>query len=211
MSNIKSEFEKNVIHKQILDHVRFSEKSNQYLPVDALSSVDRACADVANVGWISYQYQQSKIDELQTKLADSEKTRSVLYQENIDLRELNDIIAKHAAEKDELQKQNAWLSGVAERENKRANNLQQDKTSTTILLGKTVQEKNELTKQRDSFIKAYEIEMDKSIELQKRVDALIQKYKDEDRELKLIDEWEKSQIYGLVASELEQVLKGGGE
>ena len=45
-------------------------------------------------------------------------------------------------------------------------------------------------------------------ELQKRVDALIQKYKDEDRELKLIDEWEKSQIYGLVASELEQVLKG---
>lgn len=48
-------------------------------------------------------------------------------------------------------------------------------------------------------------------ELQKRVDALIQKYKDEDRELKLIDEWEKSQIYGLVASELEQVLKGGRE
>ena len=46
-------------------------------------------------------------------------------------------------------------------------------------------------------------------ELQKRVDALIQKYKDEDRELKLIDEWEKSQIYGLVASELEQAVKGG--
>ena len=114
-------------------------------------------------------------------------------------------------EVDELQKQNAWLSGVAERENKRANNLQQDKTSTTILLGKTIQEKNELTKQRDSFIKAYEIEMDKSVDLQKRVDALIQKYKDEDRELKLIDEWEKSQIYGLVASELEQVLKGGRE
>ena len=31
---------------------------------------------------------------------------------------------------------------------------------------------DELTKQRDSFIKAYEIEMDESIELQKRVDAL---------------------------------------
>lgn len=45
-------------------------------------------------------------------------------------------------------------------------------------------------------------------ELQKRLEALIQKYKDEDRELKLIDEWEKSQIYGLVASELEQALKG---
>nr|DAL34847.1 MAG TPA_asm: hypothetical protein [Caudoviricetes sp.] len=47
-------------------------------------------------------------------------------------------------------------------------------------------------------------------ELQKRVDALIQKYKDEDRELKLIDEWEQSQIYGLVAIELEQALKGEG-
>jgi len=47
---------------------------------------------------------------------------------------------------DELQKQNAWLSDVAERENKRANNLQQDKTSTTTLLGKTIQEKNELQK-----------------------------------------------------------------
>lgn len=31
---------------------------------------------------------------------------------------------------------------------------------------------DELTKQRDSFIKAYEIEVDKSVELQKRVDAL---------------------------------------
>ena len=29
---------------------------------------------------------------------------------------------------------------------------------------------DELTKQRDSFIKAYEIEMDKSVELQKRID-----------------------------------------
>ena len=31
---------------------------------------------------------------------------------------------------------------------------------------------DELTKQRDSFIKAYEIEMDESVELQKRLDAL---------------------------------------
>ena len=31
---------------------------------------------------------------------------------------------------------------------------------------------DELTKQRDSFIKAYEIEMDESVELQKRIDDL---------------------------------------
>ena len=115
--------------------------------------------------------------------------------------ELSDIIAKHAAEKDELQKQNAWLSGVAERENKRANNLQQDKTSTTVLLGKTIQEKNELTKQRDSFIKAYEIEIDKSDELQKRVDAA----------LKMISSnggfaWRRESI-----SQLEQALKGDSD
>lgn len=55
-------------------------------------------------------------------------------------------------EVDELKKQNAWLSDVAERENKRANNLQLDKTSTTILLGKTIQEKNELQKRVDDSI-----------------------------------------------------------
>lgn len=65
---MRSEFEKNVIHKQIIDRVRFSEKANQYLPIDALSGVDRGCADVVNVGWISYQYQQSKVDGLQKRV-----------------------------------------------------------------------------------------------------------------------------------------------
>ena len=59
-----------------------------------------------------------------------------------------------------------------------------------------------------AFAEGWMCQQSKVDELQKRVDALIQKYKDEDRELKLIDEWEKSQIYGLVASELEQALKG---
>ena len=53
-------------------------------------------------------------------------------------------------EVDELQKKNAWLSGVAERENKRANKLQEEKVSTTTLLGKTIQEKNELQKRVDA-------------------------------------------------------------
>ncbi len=33
---------------------------------------------------------------------------------------------------------------------------------------------DELTKQRDSFIKAYGIEMDKSVELQKRIDEALE-------------------------------------
>lgn len=53
---------------------------------------------------------------------------------------------------DELQKKNAWLSDVAERENKRANKLQEEKVSTTTLLGKTIQEKNELQKRMDDSI-----------------------------------------------------------
>nr|WP_314523661.1 hypothetical protein [uncultured Acinetobacter sp.] len=47
-------------------------------------------------------------------------------------------------------------------------------------------------------------------ELQKRVDAikqLIQVYKEEEKELEL-KEWEQSTIYGRVAIELEQALKG---
>ncbi|TVT77634.1 hypothetical protein [Acinetobacter colistiniresistens] len=65
---MRSEFEKNVMHKQIIDRVRFSEKANQYLPIDASSGVDRGCADAVNVGWISYQYQQSKVDDLQKRI-----------------------------------------------------------------------------------------------------------------------------------------------
>lgn len=47
-------------------------------------------------------------------------------------------------------------------------------------------------------------------ELQKRVDAvkkLIQDYLDEEKELEL-KEWEQSTIYGRIAIELEQALKG---
>jgi hypothetical protein len=50
-------------------------------------------------------------------------------------------------------------------------------------------------------------------ELQKRVDAvkqLIQVYKDEEKELEL-KEWEQSTIYGRIAIELEQALKGSHE
>ena len=54
---------------------------------------------------------------------------------------------------DELQKKNAWLSDVACRENKRANKLQEENVSTTTLLGKTIQEKNELQKRVDAAIR----------------------------------------------------------
>ncbi|EPG8962110.1 hypothetical protein NB047_003692, partial [Acinetobacter baumannii] len=50
------------------------------------------------------------------------------------------------AKVEELQKKNAWLSDVAERENKRANKLKEEHVSTTILLGKVEQQKAELQK-----------------------------------------------------------------
>ena len=79
---MRSEFEKNVIHKQIIDRVRFSEKANQYLPIDASSGVDRGCADVVNVGWISYQYQQSKVDELH-KISVALNTETIRQREQV--------------------------------------------------------------------------------------------------------------------------------
>ena len=96
------------------------------------------------------------------------------------------MVWKHQQTKvDELQKKNAWLSDVAERENKRANKLQEEKVSTTTLLGKTIQEKNEL---------------------QKRVDAvkqLIQEYRDPPTEDKTFQH-----ALSIAAYELEQALKG---
>lgn len=63
--------------------------------------------------------------------------------------ELFDLVKEKQSKVDELQKKNAWLSDVACRENKRANKLQEEKVSTTTLLGKTIQEKNELQKRVD--------------------------------------------------------------
>jgi hypothetical protein len=68
---------------------------------------------------------------------------------------------------------------------------------------------DELTKQRDSFIKAYQIEMDESVELQKRVDAvkaLIEEYRDPPTEDKTFQH-----ALSIVADELEQALKGGSD
>ena len=64
---------------------------------------------------------------------------------------------------------------------------------------------DELTKQRNSFIKAYEIEIDENVELQKRVDAaiyLLTSIKAEN------DLWGCDQVERQIEL-LEQALKGG--
>ncbi|WP_245101092.1 hypothetical protein [Acinetobacter nosocomialis] len=93
-------------------------------------------------GLCVYKHQQSKVDELQQEL---NEYRSVA--ENLD-----DMYIREKQKNDELQKKNAWLSDVACRENKRANKLQEEKVSTTTLLGKTIQEKNELQKRVDAAL-----------------------------------------------------------
>ena len=90
---------------------------------------------------------------------------------------------------DELQKKNAWLSDVAERENKRANKLQEEKVSTTTLLGKMIQEKNELQKRVDSTLK------------------VVQSMRNEVKHGHLSDD--ESQTLSGYANDLEQALKGG--
>ncbi|EMB9936159.1 TPA: hypothetical protein ACMFNK_000911 [Acinetobacter baumannii] len=101
-----------------------------------------------------------------------------------------EIQKEQQAKVEELQKKNAWLSDVAERENKRANKLKEEHVSTTILLGKVEQQK---------------------AELQKRVGAA-------ERKLQLVQECIEENSYTkwpsdvrlIQVSDLEQALKGGG-
>ncbi|AOP64008.1 hypothetical protein DU202_02849 [Acinetobacter baumannii DU202] len=133
------------------------------------------------------------------------------------------VVWQHQQAKvEELQKQNAWLSDIAERENKRANKLKEEHVSTTILLGKVEQQKVELQKQLSEYIfvaetidEMYLKEVQKSDELQKRVDAL---------ELKLREiagiarrarhgeyHTESGRNAGLnIAGQIEHALKGEG-
>ena len=126
-----------------------------------------------DAGW---NHRQTEVDELR-KISVDLNTETIRQREQV---------AYYLSKNAELQKQNAWLSGVAERENKRANKLQEEEVSTTSLLGKTIQEKNEL---------------------QKRVDAvkqLIEEYRDPPTEDKTF-----CHALSIVAYELEQALKGG--
>ena len=61
--------------------------------------------------WSAWQHQQSKIDELQAKFDQHDQW---LGNRNKDVQELNNIIAKHVTEKDELQKRVDDLTQVVE-------------------------------------------------------------------------------------------------
>ena len=99
MSNIKSEFEKLPIIQEIITDedygLMFDESFSKYL---CLSDGNE---EYLNGAWMVWQHQQSKIDKLQ---ANFDQHDQWLGQRNKDVQELNDIIAKHAAEKNELQK-----------------------------------------------------------------------------------------------------------
>ncbi|MFX7516512.1 hypothetical protein ABTJ36_09015 [Acinetobacter baumannii] len=137
----------------------------------------------------AWQHQQSKVDGL-TKQRDS-------------------FIKAYEIEMDksvELQKNNAWLSGVACRENKRANKLQEENVSTTTLLGKTIQEKNELQKRVDEQTRHIEMALLAVKDIHK---SAIDEFHDWD----VINEkapklCEHLQNLSVAVGELEQALKG---
>ena len=91
----------------------FKEYWNEYGDVYAM--------EIAENVW---DYQQSKIDELTLQVAEMKSRLNDAYTDG-----QSAMYTARQSKIDELQKQNAWLSGVAERENKRANNLQQDALS----------------------------------------------------------------------------------
>lgn len=81
-----------------------------------------------------------------------------------------------------LQKQNDWLSDVAERENKRANKLKEKNVSTTVLLGKVEQQKAELQKRVDDSIFILST-IDNPDEAYKLIDLLLRTLKGSTKEL----------------------------
>ena len=137
---------------------------------------------------VAWQYRQTEVDALTLQVAEMKSRLNDAYTDG-----QSAMYAARQSKVDELQKKNAWLSDVAERENKRANKLQEEKVSTTSLLGKTIQEKNDLQRRNQMLndnIKeqgqklVYQNEVietqaekllclrDEKAELQKRVDEL---------------------------------------
>ena len=126
---MRSEFEK---HYLSLD---FYTKGSSQLCLDACSFDEKQDAYLPNMDWI----------------LENDADECVTYCCMLNTAYLS--FKNQQSKVDELQKKNAWLSDVAERENKRANKLQEEKVSTTTLLGKTIQEKNELQKRVDVALK----------------------------------------------------------
>ena len=163
------------------------------------NSKDKSTSSAFAAGWMC---QQSKIDELNCDINVQKEQ----------LNKLDRVIDGYAIEVDELKCElkriNSWYSNVKlQLENKeidsaidakKIDELQKENAALVhVIKSRDIQEKNELTKQRDSFIKAYEIEMDESVELQKRVDAA----------LKILSS--KKKMYVDMVIEVEQALKGG--
>ena len=97
-------------------------------------------------------------------------------------------------------------------------NSKDKSTSSAFAAGWMCQQSkiDELTKQRDSFIKAYEIEVDKSVELQKRLDALKglaqtlwEKSEEKHQQGKVWGSKTLGECADEILDELEQALKGG--
>lgn len=98
----------------------------------------------------------------------------------------------------ELQKKNAWLSDVAERENKRANKLKEEHVSTTILLGKVEQQKAELQKR----VKWLEDRLKATDTLSKMRSAVIGSFNTQEFNA-------RTRRKMMILKQAEQALKGG--
>ncbi|MFJ1518482.1 hypothetical protein ACG59Z_01080 [Acinetobacter sp. ABJ_C1_1] len=119
-----------------------------------------------------------------------------------------DVGVEHQQAKvEELQKQNAWLSDVAERENKRANKLKEEHVSTTVLLGKVEQQKAELQKRGDSL----EEILKKATELVELNIETVERIRDKAKDMHERN-YKVSMLYLLkpIRRVLEQALKGEG-
>lgn len=174
-----------------------------------------------------WQYQQAKVDEQAqeiTNLKSLIQGHELRHQQNLSIKQ------KLTRRSEELQKQNAWLSDIAERENKRANKLQEENVFTTVLLGKVEKQKAELQKRMDKLsyefndfkLRAhhisvqkldadafYDYEKKRADELQKRVDSL-EKAEFKLAQVKAILQNNPKLLESILIKKIEQALKGEG-
>lgn len=173
------------------------------------------------------QSQQAKVEELQEEFAEDErflkeqikdkdlKIENLEYLQGMD----KELIQTLQSKSEELQNDVSIMLNSHKRMS--AGLLQQQS-----MIEELIKEREELQNRLkqayediDTFAEAHKRECEfkaqfakEKAELQKRVDSikqLIQDYLSEEKELEL-KEWEQSTIYGRIAIELEQSLKGGG-
>ena len=116
---MKSEFENSIKRSSSYEKLVYQHGERLFIFDDGKYKIA-----AVQLAWEIFKEKQTEVDELTLQVAEMKSRLNDAYTDG-----QSAMYTARQSKIDELQKQNAWLSGVAERENKRANNLQQDALS----------------------------------------------------------------------------------